>query len=215
MNYKISNGVKKLFFDIETIPAAEKSWETLRLLHEKNLQKNRKKGKSVEDFEHYLLKTSFDGAFGRILCISYAINDNLVEILHEEDDEKKILEKFWKIAKDVDLFIGHNVMDFDLRFIYQRSIIKNVRPSRDLNFARYRNNPIFDTMKEWVKWSMSNIGLEALALALGIPTPKDGIDGSQVYNFYKDGKINEILDYCKRDVETTRAVYKKMVFEEI
>ncbi len=204
--------MKKLFLDIETIPAGEESLDALRLLHGKNLQKNSRKGKSVENFEQYLLKTAFDGAFGRILCIGYAINDNPTEILYEEGDEKKILEKFWEIAGDADLFIGHNVMEFDLRFIYQRSIINNVRPSQDLNFARYRNNPIFDTMKEWAKWSMFNISLEHLALALGIPTPKKGIDGSQVYSFYKDGKINEILDYCKRDVETTRAVYKKMCY---
>jgi hypothetical protein len=68
-------------------------------------------------------------------------------------------------------------------------------------------------MKEWVKWSNNTAGLEHLALALGIPTPKDGIDGSQVWDFYKAGKTNEILEYCKRDVETTRAVYKKMIFE--
>jgi predicted PolB exonuclease-like 3'-5' exonuclease len=69
-------------------------------------------------------------------------------------------------------------------------------------------------MKEWVKWSNTNVGLEHLALALGIPTPKEGIDGSQVFDFYKAGKLDEIADYCKRDVETTRAVYKRMTFAE-
>ena len=111
-------------------------------------------------------------------------------------------------------FIGHNVMDFDLRFIYQRSIIHRVKPAYELNFARYRNYPIYDTMKEWVKWSNSAVGLEKIALALGIPTPKDGIDGSQVYEFYKQGKANDILEYCKRDVEATRSVFKRMNFEE-
>jgi len=106
-------------------------------------------------------------------------------------------------------------MDFDLRFIYQRSIMLNVKPAYELNFARYRSYPIFDTMKEWSKWSNSGVGLEYLALAMGIPSPKDGgIDGSQVADFYKAGKLDDIVEYCKRDVETTRAVYRKMVFEK-
>jgi predicted PolB exonuclease-like 3'-5' exonuclease len=68
-------------------------------------------------------------------------------------------------------------------------------------------------MKEWVKWSNSSVGLEYLALALGIPSPKDGIDGSQVAEFHKKGKDKEICEYCQRDVQTTRDVYRKMIFE--
>jgi len=198
--------MEKLFLDIETLPAGEESHSTLEFLRAK---KNKNK---EEDFEQYLLKTSFDGAFGRILCIGYAIDDNPVEILYIQDNEKAMLEKFWEIAREADLFIGHNVMDFDLRFIYQRSIINKVKPTKELIFARYRNNPIYDTAKEWSKWSNTYIGLERLALALGIPSPKEEIDGAQVYEFYKKGKIKEILDYCKKDVETAREVYKRLTF---
>lgn len=198
---------QKLFLDIETIPASEEMHETLEKLYAK-------KNKEGADFEEYLGKTALDGTFGRILCIGYAVDDDEVDVLYNEDNEAETLRQFWELAKSSDMFIGHNVMDFDLRFIYQRSIINNVVPSLDLNFARYRSFPIYDTMKEWVKWSNNSIGLEPLALALGIPTPKDGIDGSQVYAFYKKGKVQDILDYCKRDVETTRAVFKRMVFEE-
>lgn len=198
---------QKLFLDIETIPASEEMHETLEKLHAK-------KNKDSVNFEEYLGKTALDGTFGRILCIGYAVDDDEVDVLYNEDNEAETLRQFWELAKNSDMFIGHNVMDFDLRFIYQRSIINNVVPSLDLNFARYRSFPIYDTMKEWVKWSNNSIGLEPLALALGIPTPKEGIDGSQVYTFYKKGKVQDILDYCKRDVETTRAVFKRMVFEE-
>jgi len=195
--------------DIETLPASEEYHQTLKMMHAK-------KSKKDDDFKEYLLKTSFDGAYGRILCIGYAVDDEEVGMLYNENDEKKTLEQFWSLAGTADLFIGHNVMDFDLRFIFQRSIINGIKPPENLinlPFARYRSNPIFDTMKEWVKWSNNTVGLEHLALALGIPSPKDGIDGSQVWDFYKAGKVQEILDYCKRDVETTRAVYKRMIFE--
>lgn len=206
--------MQKLYLDIETLPAPESSYENLKVLFEKRKEKAKENGRGYCDFESYILGTSFDGAFGRILCIAFAQNDKPVEVLNGEQNEKSMLEQFWEIAEGADLFIGHNIMDFDLKFIYQRSIIHKVAPTRNLNFARYRSEPIFDTMREWSKWSGGSIGLESLALALGIPTPKEGIDGSQVAEFYKDGKIQEILQYCKRDVETTRAVYKRMIFEE-
>lgn len=210
--------MNKLYLDIETLPAEEDKHEIVRFLHAKKAEKKAARsrtGESKMDFEQYLLQTCFDGCFGRILCIGYALNDNPVDVLYENGDEKVMLEKFWELAKNADLFVGHNVMDFDLRFIFQRSVVNKVEPARkDLSFARYRSFPIFDTMHEWNKWAFSNnsVGLEHLALSLGIPTPKDGIDGSQVYPFYKAGRVDEILEYCKRDVETTRAVYKRMVF---
>ncbi len=210
---EIHNIMQKLYLDIETLPADESSYENLKVLFEKKNEKAKESKREHCDFESYLAGTSFDGTFGRILCIAYACNDKPVEVINGDKNEKKILEDFWEIAEGADLFIGHNVMDFDLKFIYQRSIINKVVPTRNLNFARYRSEPIFDTMKEWSKWSGGSVGLESLALALGIPTPKQGIDGSQVAEFYKAGKLKEILEYCQRDVETTRAVYKRMIFE--
>lgn len=68
-------------------------------------------------------------------------------------------------------------------------------------------------MHEWSNWGgRDKSSLEHLAIALDIPTPKDGIDGSEVYDYYKNGKIKEICDYCMRDVEATRLVYKRMTF---
>lgn len=219
--------MRRLFLDIETIPAGEEQHGALKILHEKKLAKKNKEGDNLADFEQFLLGTSFDGSFGRILCIAYAIDGGPVEVLSGEEDEAEMLRKFWEIVDSISIparnpqwpdygvqFIGHNVMDFDLRFIYQRSIVNRVKPVYDLNFARYKNYPIYDTMKEWTKWSMSSVGLEHVAMALGIPTPKDGIDGSQVFDFYKAGKVKEICEYCKRDVECTREVYRRMTFSE-
>ncbi len=213
-----------IYFDIETLPAEESSHEKLRYLFERKKEK-KLKTKKIEDeelgeennsksFDDFVLKTSFDGGFGRVLCIAYAIDDKPTEVLCNDGNEKKTLEQFWNIAQNCDLFVGHNIMDFDLRFIYQRSIVLGVKPTLNLSFARYRSSPIYDTMKEWTKWdTMNKVGLEYIALALGIPTPKEGIDGSQVFTFYKNGKVDDICKYCKRDVETSRAVYKRMVFE--
>lgn len=200
----------KLFFDIETLPAEEQKHEILREIHQKKVED---KKKVPESFEEYLEATNFDGAFGRIACISYAINDEPVKTL--SGDEAKMLYDFWEVAKNVNLFVGFNVMDFDLRFIYQRSIIFNVQPTVDLNFARYRNYPIFDLMYEWSKWNQqSKISLDVLAKALGLPSSKGGeVEGKNVAQAFLDGKIDQICYYCEQDVELTRKIYKRMIFE--
>ena len=203
--------MKKIFLDIETIPAHENNHEVLREIHHKNSEKN---SRVEKDFEKYLAQTSFDGGFGQIACISYAINNGPIQTL--SGDETEILVKFWEVVKDINLFIGFNIMEFDLRFIYQRSIVLKIKPTRELNFARYRNDPIYDLMHEWKKWNMTaSISLDTLAKILGLPTSKDGgIEGKDVAQAYKDGRIREICAYCERDAELTRKIYKRMVFEE-
>lgn len=200
-----------LFFDIETIPAADNQHEILKEIHAKKLEDGKKVSGS---FEEYLAATSFDGAFGQIICIGYAEDDKPVEVL--KGDETQILKDFWNLAKTAGLFIGFNNMDFDLRFIYQRSVVCDARPSVDLSFRRYANNPIYDVMHEWNKWDLrSHISLDGLAKALGIPSSKGGvIEGKDVAKAFKDGRLDEICDYCKKDVEVTRAIYKKMVFAQ-
>jgi len=204
--------VMKLFLDIETLPAGGESIAIVKDLFEQAKAKGTYYGKEKGvDFDTFYRNTSFQGEFGRILCIGYAIDDEPAECLI--GDEKEILAKFWAKARDAKIFIGHNLMEFDLRFIYKRSVIRGVKPSRDLSFARYRSEPIFDTMKEWEKWGSQGVSLHRLSLALGLISPKEkGIDGSKVYDYFLAGKQEEIYEYCKRDVVATREVYKKMTF---
>ena len=211
--------MKTLTFDIESLPAAEAQRETLMTLYLKQVKKNLpsfKRDGVVKTFEDFFHETSFDGAFGRVLCIGFAVNEEPVKVICNGENEKKTLEDFWIICRGVDRFVGHNIMDFDFRFLYQRSVILGVDPGIDMKwfFVRYKHDPVYDTMKEWSKWGQGNFGLEHIALAMGIPTPKDGIDGSQVYAFYQEGKTKEICDYCMRDVDTTREIYKRMNFSD-
>ena len=174
---------------------------------------------SEEDEDELIRKTALDGTHGRICCIGVIWEDDLGRSHSEviSGEEKDILERFWKISQTVDVFIGHNVFNFDFPFIYQRSIINGVKP-RELSFAKYRNNPIYDTMQEWNKWANGSAqykSLDTLAKVLGFPTSKDDMDGSMVWDYYQEGKIEEICTYCMKDVELTRKIYYKMTFKEL
>jgi 3'-5' exonuclease len=165
------------------------------------------------DETEILKKLSLSAATAKIVCICYAIEPPVgseVQVL--EGEETAIIRNFWSLAADCDLFVGHNILDFDLRFIYQRSIIHQIKPSRDLPFARFRSAPIFDTMQEWSRWGRERASLDLLSKTFGLPSPKESLDGSKVYPYYRSGKLAEIVDYCKCDVNSVRQVYRWLTF---
>ncbi|HEY1235348.1 MAG TPA: hypothetical protein VGH22_18355, partial [Candidatus Binatia bacterium] len=66
--------------------------------------------------------------------------------------------------------------------------------------------------QEWSKWGREHVSLDALSKALGIPSPKERLDGAKVYPYYRAGKLAEIIEYCKRDVDCARKVYRRLTF---
>ena len=205
----------KLFFDIETIPCSDEDKEKfLEVLRKKNSNKEK-------DEEELFENMSFDGAFGRICCIGY-IKERDGEVIAEgvvsgEDvpagrQENKILSTFWEVAQDVHQFIGHNIYEFDLPYIYKRSLINSVKPRYDISFARYRNTPIYDTMREWDLWGdpRKAVSLDLLASVFGLKSSKDEMDGSKVWPYFQEGRLEEIKKYCMNDVVLSRQVYYKM-----
>jgi predicted PolB exonuclease-like 3'-5' exonuclease len=203
--------MSNLYFDIETIPAGEESYSALQKIYDKKKLKNPDFKKS---FEEFIDSTSLTGSFGQIACIGVASGDERATVLAGTEIEQ--LTAFWNLIRPGTLLIGHNVFDFDLPFLKQRSIILGIKPV-DVSLRRYSNSVIFDTMQEWNCWSRADgwSSLDTLAHVLKLKTSKDnGIDGSLVAAYYKDGKIKEIQDYCKADVELTRKIYKKMTFTD-
>jgi hypothetical protein len=136
-------------------------------------------------------------------------------------DERRTLRAFWKLLQDFnvgrDLIIGHNVLDFDLPFLYKRSRINRIHPSILLSFARYKSAPVYDTMREWAHWNPQAplVSLDQLSDILGVGLSKlDGMDGGSVYDEYLAGNHDRVATYCLRDVEIARAIYYRMVFPE-
>ena len=169
--------------------------------------------------------------YGRILCIGVLLEkdgkewrkgvfgyDNQTERFHL--DEKKTLRGFWKLLAEEfsvrrDLIIGHNILDFDMRFIQKRSVIHKVEPSVNISFKRYYINEIFDTMWVWSGWQ-HRITLDDLTETLGLKSPKEeGISGNDVYDLFLEGRHSEIAEYCMRDVQAVREVYHRLEFQHL
>lgn len=166
-------------------------------------------------------KTSFDGAHGHIAVIGMAFDDEEPIALYSEDwhaDEDEILRQAfqlidWRLQErpnERPRFVGHNLVGFDLRFIFQRCVVLGVKPSRHIPFAaKPWDDMVYDTMLRWN--ARDFCGLDKICKALGLGG-KGEIDGSQVWNYVRDGRIAEVAEYCRKDVQMTRALYKRMNF---
>jgi len=210
---------RRIFVDIETLPP-DKNTSAIGLLED-----------VVACSEEEFRRLALDGDYGRVLTIGLIVEHD-DQVIHQgllgrerqtmmfHLDEARTLRAFWKLLKGFnprrDLIVGHNLFDFDLPFLYKRSVIQRVRPTVELSFARYRSQPIFDTMHQWNKWSPRKyVSLDRLARILGMESSKgQGIDGSRVYEKFCAGCHGEIADYCMRDVDLVRAIYYRMVFPD-
>jgi predicted PolB exonuclease-like 3'-5' exonuclease len=182
------------------------------------------------DVEDAYRRTGLDGAFGQICVIGYAMNDDAPHALvvpgMESGHERELLEHFGCVLTDLiepnesftTQVIGHNVTGFDLRFLAQRSIVHGVRPhiviARAAQAKPWEQDKVFDTMVQWGGPGAKPGGsLDKICKALSIPTPKGGdITGATVWDAVKAGRLAEVAEYCKRDVEATRQVYRRMTF---
>ena len=99
---------------------------------------------------------------------------------------------------------AHNGKEFDYPYIARRMIINKIVVPEILDNAGKKpwEVKLLDTMDLWKFGDYKNYtSLELLTSVLGIPTPKDDIDGSKVAGvFYTDKDPERIVRYCEKDV---------------
>lgn len=162
-------------------------------------------------------KTALDGAFGRVCCIGFAIDDNDPDAF--VGAESQLLTYFADYLNGIEcdrygtLFVGHNIAGFDLRFLLQRYIVNRIPVPHLIKHAAsakpWESEKVYDTMIQWAGVG-NRISLDKLCMALEIPTLKGEMDGKTVYDEWLKGNIQGISEYCMRDVDATRRVYKRM-----
>jgi predicted PolB exonuclease-like 3'-5' exonuclease len=113
---------------------------------------------------------------------------------------------------DTDELVGHNLLGFDLPFIFQRCLVHCISARPLVDLGEYRVRGVFDTMHHWWLGAKRNVSLDDIAWALGIESSKTATaEGSKVFELYQAGKLAEIREYNLNDVRVTRRVYERMV----
>jgi len=134
----------------------------------------------------------------------------------QEQSEQQALSDFLALMRsfdsDIDEIVGHNVIGFDLPFIFQRCLVNDIRFRPFVNLSEFNVRGVYDTMHRWWLGSRNRVALDDIAWALGIPSSKtDEVEGSRVFELYQAGRLAEIREYNLNDVRVTRKVYERLV----
>jgi len=208
-----------LTFDIETIPQQETLSDIQQLELEKQLNKTYVRNpdwdsKEKEKFKRLIMATN--PFYGEIICIGmHMTNGTMFDLKSLVGEESFILERFWKILKEFKgLFISFNGINFDIPFILKRSMKYQISSTNNdfLNLRRFSVRPHFDAklvIGDWDKYAVGTLRL--VCDHLEIPSPKEGkVKAENVEIEFKQGNIENIAEYCLKDVEATYAVYEKL-----
>jgi 3'-5' exonuclease len=203
-----------LFLDIETVPQ-EETWNTVsdttKLLFEQKTAYQRKDEVTAENFYE---RAGIWAEFGKIICISvgyFTIQKNEKQLRLKSffgDEEKELLLEFKELLeshfnRNEHVLCAHNGKEFDFPYIARRMIINRIELPKKLNLFGKKpwEIPHLDTMELWKFGDYKHYSsLKLLTSILGIPSPKDDIDGSEVADvYYKEKNLDRIVAYCEKD----------------
>ena len=216
-----------LFLDIETVPqyssyaGLPEDWKQLWDTKSASLVKYHE----GETNESLYPRAGIYAEFGKIICISCGVvqgsGDQRKIILKSfaGDDEKLLLNQFTDMLTrwaggEQKFLCAHNGKEFDFPYLCRRMIINSLSIPAILNSSGKKPWEInhFDTLELWKFGDFkSYTSLNLLAHTLGIPTPKDDIDGSMVWEVYwKEKNLQRIVIYCQKDVVTVAQILLRM-----
>ncbi|UAB85333.1 3'-5' exonuclease [Zunongwangia sp. SCSIO 43204] len=203
-----------LFLDIETVPEYASFEELDEIKQELWAEKTKYIRKEEYSPSEFYPRAGIWAEFGKIVCISVgflSLKDGIRDFRLKSfsGDEKSVLVNFSSLlnehfSKAYHLLCAHNGKEFDFPFIARRMIVHHLKLPGKLNSIGKRpwEIPHLDTMELWRFGDYKHFtSLKLLTNVLGIPSPKNDIDGSQVYEvFYTEKNVSRIIEYCERDV---------------
>jgi 3'-5' exonuclease len=216
-----------LFLDIETVPQfaafeqVPEDWKELWSKKAEALLRNREN----ESTESIYPRAGIYAEFGKVVCIScgyiQGTGDQKKIILKSfsGDNEQLVLHQFAEMvnrwsAGESKFLCAHNGKEFDFPYLCRRMIINSLPIPSILNVAGKKPWEVshLDTMDLWKFGDFKNYtSLNLLAHSLGVPTPKDDIDGSMVWEVYwKEQNLDRIVTYCQKDVVTVAQIFLRM-----
>jgi uncharacterized protein YprB with RNaseH-like and TPR domain len=206
-----------LLLDIETTPGVqgfEHLSEELQNLWLEKIAKTMPESESGK--EAYSDRAGLFAEFGKIVCISvgfFYVEDGRYHLRIKSfynDDEQVVLRDFLELVNKFYakhprfLFAGHNIREFDIPYICRRAVIQQLSLPTPLQLHGFKpwEVPMLDTLQLWRFGDFKNYtSLKLLTAVMGIPTPKDDIDGSMVGSVYWEEKdLVRIANYCQKDV---------------
>lgn len=201
-----------LFLDIETVPETQYFSDLDKTKQDLWDAKSRYQRKEEFTAEEFYDRAGIWAEFGKIICISVGYftiqgDTRLFRTTSFYGEERKLLVEFKNLlishfSQAKHLLCAHNGKEFDFPYIARRMIIHNIELPYKLNLFGKKpwEIPHLDTMELWKFGDYKTYtSLKLMTNVLGIPSPKDDIDGSEVYKtYYEDNDIDRIIIYCEK-----------------
>jgi uncharacterized protein YprB with RNaseH-like and TPR domain len=213
-----------LFLDIETVPQHE-SFDRLSDA-EKELWEQKTAYQRKDEFtpDQFYDRAGIWAEFGKIICISAGYIHQREEgrtfrVTSFSGNEKELLTQFKQLVENHfsrprNVLCAHNGKEFDFPYIARRMLIHAIDlPEKlDLFGKKPWEVPHLDTMELWKFGDYKTYtSLKLMAHVLGVPSPKEDIDGSQVRDvYYQENDLERIIEYCERDTLTVAQIFLRL-----
>ncbi len=215
----MSRTISFITLDIETIPGAEYPMPS-----DIKAPAQFKKPESIEAYkndpknlEAAYKKQALDYAAGRVHTIGWKIDGEPTRSMWDDGSDEEGLFKRWEEALVKEFhdhygndtiygvtFVGFNIKSFDAPWIWLRAVKYKCEKLIKIIGASPRDMKLEDVMKWMVFNSYRDyISMDKAYKFLFGRSGKDDIDGSMVHGMWKEGKNQEIADYCVKDVDRT------------
>ena len=227
--------MKAMVFDIETVPAEEhsfsdKEWEyILKYAENEEDEEKTRERLSLWALTAHLVSVAFLKVEDRDALVLYISDeDSTDQMIFEdlnvymksfslreglEEAEAKMLSEFWKIVDEKKgdyRFVSFNGRRFDVVFLMLRSFVLGVEAKVNLLDKRYDHNTHLDLLDALTFYGQGRkYSLDFLCRRLGLPSPKEEVDGHEVKNLFRDGRYMDIAIYNLKDVVATDRIYRR------
>lgn len=128
-------------------------------------------------------------------------------------DERELLLAFWEIVeRKQPRLVSFNGRYYDGPVLMIRSAQLGLRPTANLVGNRWRMEQHVDLTEVFTflgAWR-ERYSLDYWCRRFDVESPKGSIDGSQIARAYREGRIEEIGEYCLRDVRATATLYSRV-----
>lgn len=223
-----------LFIDIETVASYrhfEDMQDSERSLWKSKCLANRWLDSSSPESAYatlYPQKAGILAEFGKIICISVGymhLDGGMWQAkitAFSDEDEKRVLKEFSELilknykSTDQQGICGHNIREFDIPWICRRMMVHRIEIPPFLQVSGkkpWEIKHLLDTLDMWKFGDTKNYtSLKLLMHVLGLPSPKEDIDGSMVNSVYwEEGDLHRITKYCMKDVAAVMQLYCRFI----
>ena len=172
--------------------------------------------------ESYINRAPLLGDYGKIIVISYGffkgdeflISSKTISDFNSEKEFMLFIARLLNRAEQRNFVLsGHNIKRFDIPFIFKKMLKYSIKIPNIINF--HNKKPWEMILEDTGELTKANAftysSLADVTYLLGISTPKNDIDGSDVHRVYwEDNDIERIKKYCEKDVIAVKEIAKRL-----